>query len=68
MSGKQARRMAADIAMTVTLLLLMGYSRICEAANEVLGVTMFVVHYGFQFFERLRNETRCQSPWLPAER
>jgi len=42
-SGKQAVRMVVDIAMTAILLLLMGYSRIGEAAHEVLGASMFVL-------------------------
>ena len=35
--------MVVDIAMTAILLLLMGYSRIGEAAHEVLGASMFVL-------------------------
>ena len=40
--------MAVDLAMTVILLLLMGYSRVGEAAHEWLGVGMmvlFVLHH-----------------------
>lgn len=40
--------MAVDLAMTVILLLLMGYSRIGETAHEVLGVcmfTLFILHH-----------------------
>ena len=48
MSRKQIWRMAVDLAMTVILLLLMGYSRIGETAHEVLGVcmfTLFILHH-----------------------
>lgn len=43
MSNKQILRMTVDCAMTVILLLLMGYSRIGETAHEWLGVSMFVL-------------------------
>ena len=48
MSRKQIWRMTVDLAMTVILLLLMGYSRIGETAHEVLGVcmlTLFILHH-----------------------
>jgi hypothetical protein len=48
MSRKQIWRMAVDLAVTVILLLLMGYSRIGETAHEVLGVcmfTLFILHH-----------------------
>ena len=48
MNKKQILRMAVDLAMTVILLLLMGYSRVGEAAHEWLGVGMlvlFVLHH-----------------------
>lgn len=43
MSGKQITRMMVDLAMTVILILLMGYSRIGETAHEILGVCMFAL-------------------------
>lgn len=48
MNKKQIVRMVVDAAMTVVLLLLMGYSRIGEEAHEWLGVGMtvlFVLHH-----------------------
>lgn len=45
---KQIVRMAVDLAMTVILLLLVGYSRIGETAHEWLGITMtalFAAHH-----------------------
>ena len=48
MKRKQMTRMAVDCAMTVILLLLVGYSRIGETAHEWLGiamVTLFVLHH-----------------------
>lgn len=48
MKKQQFFRMAVDLAMTVILLLLMGYSRVGEAAHEWLGVGMlvlFVLHH-----------------------
>lgn len=43
MNTRQMARMAVDCAMTVVLLLLMGYSRVGEAAHEWLGVAMFAL-------------------------
>lgn len=48
MNRKQIMRMTVDCLMTVILLLLMGYSRVGEAAHEWLGVSMFllfIVHH-----------------------
>jgi hypothetical protein len=48
MRKNQRVRMGVDCAMTVVLLLLMGYSRIGEMAHEWLGMlmfTLFVVHH-----------------------
>lgn len=48
MNRKQLSRMLVDLAMTVVLLLLMGYSRIGEEAHEWLGVGMtvlFILHH-----------------------
>lgn len=48
MNKKQVIRIAVDAAMTVILLLLMGYSKIGEFAHEWLGVAMtalFVIHH-----------------------
>ena len=48
MNRKQLTRMLVDLAMTVVLLLLMGYSRIGEEAHEWLGVGMtvlFILHH-----------------------
>ena len=47
-SKKQVLRIVTDLAMTVLLLLLMGYSLVGETAHEVLGVVMmllFVLHH-----------------------
>jgi len=52
MSKKQIVRMAVDCAMTVVLLLLMGYSRIGETAHEWLGVWMFVLFTVHHIFNR----------------
>lgn len=38
--------MTVDLAMTVILLLLMGYSRIGETAHEVLPLLMRVMNHG----------------------
>lgn len=43
MNRKKSVRLAVDCAMTVALLLLMGYSRVGETAHECLGVAMFVL-------------------------
>jgi hypothetical protein len=43
MKRKQTVRMVVDAAMTVALLLLMGYSRIGEEAHEWLGIGMTVL-------------------------
>lgn len=43
MNGKQIFRITIDLAMTVILLLLVGYSRIGELAHEWLGISMFVL-------------------------
>ena len=43
MNKKQLLRMAVDLAMTVILLLLMGYSRVGEAAHEWLGVVLILL-------------------------
>ena len=48
MKQKQITRLVVDAAMTVVLLLLMGYSRIGEEAHEWLGIGMtvlFVLHH-----------------------
>ena len=48
MKQKQIARLCVDAAMTVVLLLLMGYSRIGEEAHEWLGIGMtvlFVLHH-----------------------
>jgi len=48
MKQKQIVRLCVDAAMTVVLLLLMGYSRIGEEAHEWLGIGMtvlFVLHH-----------------------
>ena len=48
MQKKQIVRLGVDAAMTVVLLLLMGYSRIGETAHEWLGIGMlglFVLHH-----------------------
>lgn len=48
MNRKQMMRMTVDCLMTVILILLMGYSRVGEAAHEWLGIamfTLFVVHH-----------------------
>ena len=48
MQKKQIVRLGIDAAMTVVLLLLMGYSRIGETAHEWLGIGMlglFVLHH-----------------------
>ena len=48
MKKKQIFRLGVDLAMTVLLLLLMGYSRVGEEAHEWLGVGMlalFVLHH-----------------------
>ena len=37
-------RMTVDCLMTVILLLLMGYSRVGEAAHEWLGISMFLLY------------------------
>ena len=47
-SKKQVLRIVTDLAMTVLLLLLMGYSLVGETAHEVLGVAMvllFALHH-----------------------
>ena len=43
MKPKQILKIITDIAMTVTLLLLMAYSLVGEAAHEWLGIGMFVL-------------------------
>ena len=43
MNRKQMMRMTVDCLMTVILLLLMGYSRVGEAAHEWLGISMFLL-------------------------
>ncbi len=43
MKKKQIMRMTVDLAMTIILLLLMGYSRIGEMTHEILGMCMFVL-------------------------
>lgn len=43
MNGKQIFRILIDLAMTVILLLLVGYSRIGELAHEWLGISMFIL-------------------------
>ena len=48
MKQKQITRLVVDAAMTVVLLLLMGYSRIGEEAHEWLGIGMtvlFILHH-----------------------
>ena len=37
-------RMTVDCLMTVILLLLMGYSRVGEAAHKWLGISMFLLY------------------------
>ena len=44
MNRKQMMRMTVDCLMTVILLLLMGYSRVGEAAHEWLGISMFLLY------------------------
>ena len=52
MNRKQIIRMTVDCLMTVILLLLMGYSRVGEAAHEWLGVSMFLLFIAHHVLNR----------------
>lgn len=43
MKSKQKLKIVVDVAMTASLLLLMTYERIGQAAHEWLGIGMFVL-------------------------
>ena len=52
MSAKRNIRMAADIAMTILLPILMAYSLVGEAVHEWLGIVMFLLFIVHQALNR----------------
>ena len=65
MNKKQILRMAVDLAMTAILLLLMGYSRVGEAAHEWLGVGMLVLFVLHHILNRSWIKRIFRGPYSP---
>ena len=58
MKPKQMIKMTVNILMTVSLLLLMAYTLVGEAAHEWIGIALFVL---FIFHHILNNKLATQN-------
>lgn len=65
MSKKQIFRMTVDLAMTLILLLLMGYSRVGETAHEWLGIAMTALFVAHHILNRKWIAGICKGRYTP---
>ena len=65
MSAKRNIRMAADIAMTILLPILMAYSLVGEAIHEWLGIAMFLMFIVHQTLNRHWYKNLFRGSYLP---
>ena len=65
MPAKRNIRMATDIAMTMLLPALMGYSLVGEAVHEWLGIVMFLLFTIHHAFNRYWYKNLVRGPYPP---